>query len=526
LAWWIANHHHLNHRGDALDFSTHQYQIDIIKDHSLDKRIRKGVQNGLSEVMILSLMSKMDLGESVFWVMPDDDLRNRFVSERVDPVINQCDYYQRLQVIARRRMSRGNQSATDARSLKQLGQAAACFVGANSPKKMREFVADHIFIDELDDCDQGVLVKAMDRIGHSKIRGKFRMGNPSTAKFGIDKLYEESDQKVWMIQCPRCNERQPLDWWKNIVEEHDDGTYRLLDNDLNAVCRKCLKPIDRKGSGEWVAKYPGRDSSGYHISQLFSGTVTIQEMLIDYEAGLRDETDRQRFFNSILGLAYRSEEVKLYRETLNRLVGTYARAKVGNKCLMGVDPGKEIHGIILDPHGEKVIDIFKCSGENKYQDLQNKINQFKALAMIDGGYDPAQVRHIQNQNRGNVFVCEYRKVKQIDVFDLDKKTKFIVASKLQSMDESHAALLAGEVALPRDAMGIPGFVDQMCAPTRVEIKRRTAHSGIVVTHEWQEGDEPDHWRHAFNYAILLKLLKKRFGSTWVRSANPIQRNGN
>ena len=50
---------------------------------------------------------------------------------------------------------------------------------------------------------------------------------PSIPDWGINKVYLESDRRQWFVTCPKCNLRQPLDFWENV--------------DLETATRVCSK---------------------------------------------------------------------------------------------------------------------------------------------------------------------------------------------------------------------------------------------------------------------------------------------
>jgi hypothetical protein len=500
--WWLARNHHRTHKGNALDLDAHPWQRALLQDESRNKVIRKSVQCGVSECVCVSAFACVDRGERVFWVFPTESIRNRFVAERLDPCVKSCPRYTGYALAARSRL-RGGRSEADATSLKQFGDAAIAFVGSNSPASFAEFVADWVFVDELDHCDQDMLTRAKDRMGHSNVRGMYRVGNPSLVGYGIDELYTDSDRKRWHVTCTHCGDRQTLDWFVNFIRQIDQDRYELRATD-GAVCRTCNGAIDRHSNGEWIADIPGADISGYHVSQLFSGTLTIDDIWKHFQRGLKNQTEMMAFYNAALGEGYKHADAKLYPELVQRCVGQHAQANVGNDCLIGVDPGREIHGVI--GFGNKVVRIFALEGESKWRDLQNILNAYGAIAAIDADYDPTEVRRFQEANKGRVYLVSYRSPGQVADYDLDSETRFVKADRTQTMDESHAAILAGDLSLPRDAMSISGFVDQLCTPTRVLVERKLQSGLISKIFVWVDSDKPDHWRHALNYWWLLRKV--------------------
>ena len=514
VAWWLARNHHRTHRALWLDFERNKFQVGILKDNSRKQSYCKSVKCGVSELLIVKAMGMVDQAQSVFWVLPDQPLRDRFVGERVNPTIQEVPRYIEYRKRAARRTAT-DRAAADAKALKQLGNAAITFVSSQSKNQMREAVADWLIVDELDECDQGNLILAVDRLGFSEIRGEIRVGNPSIEGFGIDAVYKASDRKRWYIQCAPCNERQPLDWYKNVVRAVGDDEYELRSPEYEVLCRKCAKPLDRLADGEWVAEYPEREESGYHISQLFSGSRTVKEMFGYFQAGLIDEAAMQHFCNSVMGIGYHAKGAKLYHDLLLRIVGTHPQLHVGTDCLIGVDPGKEIHVVILDPTGTQIVKIMVLSGDTKWAQLQDVLDAFEGTAMIDCAYDTTKVIEFQAANRGRVYICDYRTSKHVEHYAIDEDDMMVKVDRTQSMDKSHRMIISQKVTLPRDAAGIPGFFDQMCAPTRVPVMTKSKFGGVKHTFAWVEGSQPDHWRHAYSYAHLLSDIRNDGGDLYM-----------
>jgi hypothetical protein len=337
LDWYFAEEHHRNYQGKPMDFTRHRFQVAILQDKSPDIRIRKSTQCGISECEIIHTLALVDQGRNVFWVFPDQPLRNLFVKDRLDPVLHASPYYADRVRAARTRLKKGRVESDEV-ALKQIGSASIGFVGSNSESSFKSYSADDAIIDEVDQCDQRNLLMVPDRYAHSEYRTMWRVGNPSTSGFGIDRLFKASDQKHWRIRCGHCGHSQELDWFKNVVREIEEGQFALRDESGGVLCAKCERGMDRLSQGEWVAEYPGRDASGYHVSQLFSGSVPIMgdtddAMWTRFQAGLSNQFELMRFHNSVLGLPYESEGAKLSPAILNRCVDQYGQATLARFCI-------------------------------------------------------------------------------------------------------------------------------------------------------------------------------------------------
>ena len=105
---------------------------------------------------------------------------------------------------------------------------------------------------------------------------------------GIHRLYEESDQYVYLHKCDKCNhynemnfndyqEEASVEKRGNILCVNPKGIDLLaktvVDGSFMFVCSKCGAPLDRWYNGIWVAKKPDRTKTGdgtrgYLISQM------------------------------------------------------------------------------------------------------------------------------------------------------------------------------------------------------------------------------------------------------------------
>lgn len=499
---WIATRHHRTYQGHPLDFARHRFQVALLEDESPDIRVRKSTQCGVSELEIVHAIALVDQGRNVFWVFPDQPLRNLFVKDRLDPVLHASPYYADRVRAARTRLKKGRVESDEV-ALKQIGSASIGFVGSNSESSFKSYSADDIIIDELDQCDQRNLTMVPDRVAHSQYRTQWRVGNPSISGFGIDALYKASDQKHWQIRCEHCGLSQELDWFKNVAREIEEGQFALRDESGAVLCVKCERGMDRLSQGEWVAEYPSRDASGYHVSQLFSGSVPIPEMWDAFQRGLANQTELMRFYNSVLGLPYESEGAKLSPAILNRCVDQYGQASTGKNCSIGVDVGALLHYVVRV--GARVVRIGTL---RDFEELDGVMASFPGSCIIDALPETRKAREFGARYPGRAYLCTYVATDTTSGFIVDPDTMTVKVHRTQSMDDSHASWIRGESRLPRDAASVPDFYDQMCAPTRVFERKGETDSGRFV---WREGAQADHYRHADNYSFLAMKIAQTVG---------------
>ena len=102
---------------------------------------------------------------------------------------------------------------------KQFGKAFIHFKGTFTGREAIMLTSDRNIHDELDKSKPEVVRDYTSRMGYSKVRSQHFLSTPTIPDFGINKLFEQSDQKHWRFNCPHCDFRQHMEWDKNVDEE-------------------------------------------------------------------------------------------------------------------------------------------------------------------------------------------------------------------------------------------------------------------------------------------------------------------
>lgn len=490
-----------------LRFDNRVWMIDVLRDNADKTVIPKSAKTGMSEVMYLKMFYSAQSGLSGMYTIPTISLKNRVISARIDPIIARVPYY-------RDNISL-NRKDVDSKSLKTMFGKVWNFVGANSEKEFYEFDADIILFDELDQCDQANLTLAMDRLGGTDRVRWMKIGNPTIAGFGIDAEFEESDKKFWFVKCGHCNEWQKLDWFIHFINDEGNSQYSLKDErqtsegDARPICQKCVRPFDRLGKGNWVAEYPDRDVSGYHISRLFgfpgNDNPNHIRQVIREEFELWNKAQGnpgllQIFYNNRLGICYSAKGAYVSRELIRECSKDYVMPQTATGCSMGVDVGKVYHCHISkvkrDEHGRKTRQKVFIGHVKTLEDVENLEKQYGVgRLVVDALPELHQIREFVRAKTGR-FACYSNKGDDKVEEDVSKKFKDRVVriNKTESLDASLADHQLGLVEYPKNYMTLDNgdFIAQMEAPKRIwnEDKQR---------YEWNEGGRPDHHRHADNY---------------------------
>lgn len=160
----------------------------------------------------------------------------------------------------------------------------------------------------------------------SKYKMLRRWSTPTVADYGINKLYERSDKRAWVIKCNHCGYDQILDYDKNIKQVKSDGvdlkSLTVQPGTFDFVCQKCGKSLDRWYSGRWEITNPGPGKiHGYNISQMNAVWVTADALKMNE---LRAPS-KQFFYNYTLGFPFEDKSTTFHDYDVYRNIKNYER---------------------------------------------------------------------------------------------------------------------------------------------------------------------------------------------------------
>lgn len=503
---------HRNHKGEKITFKKYRYLIPIYLDESDYIVIRKSTQCGATEWLIITALNKANIGRGVFYVLPTYSLVSRFVKNRMDASIQFTPYYKMIQ-----KNSPMEKKRSESVSLLHFGRGVIAFVGSNSSAGFTEFPADDLIIDELDECDQENLPMAEERLSASKHKKYIKIANPTISSFGIDAEYKNTDMKRWMLKCPHCSNWLNPDFFIHVVKEVEENQYMILDQkynrygkkDIDLICEKCGKEVDRFSKGVWIAQRKS-DKSGYHINKLFSTNTKIKELMERFENGLSDETILQRFYNGDLGVPYTGSGAKLTYDILDACKKSYIMPQGSQKpCVCGIDVGSVMHVKISEILPDNILrTVFIGELPVEYQEIVDLRKKFNIICgCIDALPEQSFAKKVcRLKGFFKVFYSDSAKRDSVNPQD-----KIVTVNRTASLDQVRSSYIEERQLLPQNAdkilpVGPDGkseFYNQMCASTRVLDEKKNRY-------DWKEGDLPDHYFHADNYMLIAKRVLAQF----------------
>ena len=391
---------------------------------------------------------------------------------------------------------------TNRTNLKRVGGAFLFFRGARltqtvdgqkkSASKLKSIPVDKVIFDELDEMSPEAIPLALGRMKHSTVKEEVYLANPTIPDFGIDKIYNSSDQRVWMIKCQKCGKETCLEL------EFPDCLVRTTDNRVVRVCRHCGSEISPR-HGHWVAQYPERtqDMVGRWISHLNSAYVDPKEVLDAFE---NPDMDKADVYNLMLGMAYIDAE--------NRLTKNQVFACCGNEpmlpgctmqCAMGVDVGKHLHVVIgykVNEYTARIVKLARVSDFNDVHDLAKRYNV--QTAVFDLYPEERKIREFQAAEDFDVFGCDYLEDKRGPA-TWNYKDGVVRINRTEICDQSHTFLAEGDrVELPRKNAEVEEYAKELINTAKV--LQEDKETGKRVYRYKKLG--ADHYRHATNYFLL------------------------
>lgn len=539
----VALYHHRNLRGDPIGFRDRPSLVEFFTDfpHIDGADILKGVQTGASETFVQLAIERAGWsGRIVGYVLPTYGIRDRFVQTRINPLLLQVPAYRaRMPGGDRAKLKKGAGNL----KVKHLGNGTVLFLGANADADFIEFSADCLIVDEYDECVKAGLkggrekvsniAKAYDRIRESPTPQFFRLGNPEFPRRGVHALFLEGDQRRFHFRCEHCGERQPIDWFVNIVARDDSGNWTLRDRrayvdftrDILPCCRKCDRPFHRRAKGAaWIPENPGQGRKrSYRMTRLDILSQRIRELWHEWVQAQGDTNKVAAFWRGVLGMPYEPEGARFSDDLLLRLCeGQPPMDREGGEAYeeetttAGIDVGSLFHVQVTkavrtgDGTVERhVVYLGTCVHEDEVVDIlgRYRVN----TAVIDAGPETRISKKIRdnawNHHGVSVYMSRFFKVERVGAeafgMALDYHAGVVKTDRTQTFDAAYDQAKQGLRRWPVDASSVLGWLSQMKAPSRQFDDKK----GRIV---WLKG--VDHFHLANVYDTIAWEIEQQGGA--------------
>jgi len=366
--------------GEKWSLIGHEYLRSIYSDKSKDIVILKSAQSGITTWAFLRAVWLMIyvIDKGVLYFFPNSSDATDFSNARVKALI-------RLNpVIQKHCRDVANVG------LKSIGRGDIYFRGMNSTVAMKSIPCDVICYDEVDEASPDAVTLAGDRLSHSAHGITMSLSTPTIPSYGVDRLFQETDQHRWLIKCMACNR------WNDLIDNFMIDPYSALrgfDGHYERVCL-CGERVDID-TGQWVAKYPDRNKRGYHISQLLTPYVSGDTIIEKFKSA----QILSRFYNGVIGVGWLSVSDRLTRVDVLSCCDTDPMSQSSTaSCYMGVDVGSKLHVAILRPEGNRLRLVY-CGGEPDFESITKLIERFSVQTVcFDALPETHKCRDFQSAN--------------------------------------------------------------------------------------------------------------------------------
>ena len=403
---WIKEEKIKNEKGIPIEVhknSNHFFLEEIYRDDSDKIAIRKPSQVGISIWAVLTeIHAAKYWGINQIHTLPTAHDVGVFVPDKVNQLI-------RANPIIKKDIP---EKEVDAVNQKQFGKSFVYFKGTVSKRETFMLSSDRNTYDEVDRSDITEIANYSSRLEGASSLGMERwISTPTVPGFGIDMVWEGSTQNHWRFNCFNCKHEQHMQWPENI--DMEKGKY---------ICSKCGKELRDKDirNGRWVERFPGREVTGYWISQMIAPWISPENMIKTYdecERGLNELT-LEYFYNHKLGLPFVSAESQIPASLIYKNLVRHDHTEVNS--VMGVDVqlrelyviiGNEqgVYAILVLKDNEQYIETEGREGKSKWDRLEEIMHIFDVrYGVIDGGFMPNDVIRFARKHPGKIWVNWYK----------------------------------------------------------------------------------------------------------------------
>lgn len=377
-----------NENQKPLEFRDHRFMIDIYADEHPDIVCRKSAQVGFSVYAILKSIHDAKSGWNVIYALPTNNVVNDFVKPKVNPLITSNPKIASI-------------VSDDSVSLKKVGDRFIFFKGGFSDREAISITGDILVIDEYDRMPDMKVVNTFDsRLQASSNPKRRRFSNPSAVGFGVDGLFNDSDQMHWMVRCSHCGHTIYMDFTKQqeLIGEKVVFSHYVDQERQIFACGQCdgeISDNDRR-NGFWKAKYPERKRRGYWISQMMAPWVSARRILEQ-----KEESSIEFFYNFVLGKAYTPSDLIVNRATILKACSPSTIRKT--EVVLGSDTNIPMTWVLATPDG-----IFDHGRTESWDDLERLKLMYNAVWVMDPNPYPTVPKQMVDKYRGSAFICYFK----------------------------------------------------------------------------------------------------------------------
>jgi hypothetical protein len=466
-----------------------QYILDIITCEKKIVNCKKGAQMCLTTAEFIKAIHACKFRkyeQNIMYMMPSVTAVERLSKVSFDPIFRYNPWI----------MRKGDTNTTmckevNGRSIVMVG-AQPKHVGNSNTKdtdNLRSIPCDEIIRDELDLMDMDMVYMSKQRLKRSKFGRETNFASPTYPGYGIDKCYEDSDQRRWQIKCRSCGKHTCLvTSFPDSILQKDGVWYR--------ACVHCQAEVFIADGG-WQTDFPERREAGFWVSGLLSPLADLDEYMYQYNN--IEGAQMSEFMRSTLGVATTEAENQLNETTVLSRAGSAPNQMIstGETC-MGVDVGKKIHavtGIRTSRNTYEILNVSMLDTMEELHDLAQKMNVHSCV--IDSGPYDHGVREFQKAEPYTIYLCQYSE-SQPGKPKFDSKSGMVKVNRNEWMDNVHTTFTKNKIIIPRPSVMINEYAREMTKTAKTVV---TSQATGLTKPLWIKMGA-DHFYHSTLYFLL------------------------
>lgn len=236
-------------------------------------------------------------GFRILYVAPERDQASKYHHDKLKPIIEESPIV---------KTQRGEPNNVFEVGFKKKGKIYLKYAKHN-PDSCRGLTVDMVHYDEIQDQD---LDETEPVIRETMFTSDYKLslytGTPKSMVNPIEKKWQASDQREWVIRCPH---HTPNKWMRLGIR--NIGQH-------GPICHHCGNQLN-VSNGQWVITNPGAKMAGFHVNQLnckisHRSQADWDEILDKYE-----NTERALFLNEVLGESADTAEVPITEQMMRNV---------------------------------------------------------------------------------------------------------------------------------------------------------------------------------------------------------------
>ena len=544
VAHKFATEYHRNTSGHKLRFDTFLHMVDLYDDGPLFKDIviMGGTQIGKTDWLIVNILAAAYCGLNVFYVLPHNKMRDKYVQEKILRPIKSCPEYKEIK----------KQAIADSVEQMEFGKGMIKFVSANVTAEMTSFSADILVVDETDQINKASLPNlelGMGRLDGSSYQFTRLVSNPSSEDGYISDKYDKTDKRVRKCPCDKCGVYSELNWFKTVVEEikNEDGEvinvvlrdkewFPGIRRDIHIKCPEpgCDGNIQRfDPSAYWEpTAFSEQGIVGFHMPSIISHSTQVSKLWFEFKDARDSPAKMQAFYARRLALPYSKQGHKVSVNVLKRCAddeeynfelhsdcaySTYSlhdynknkRERDRKFSVMGVDVSPthlDISIATVEPNYQKLIYVGKNDPDSVAVLLDLIERYYVKVATIDIGPERLFANEFQEKAPCPVWKCKYKGAGDDRDAQENYNDMIYVVDRTEALDESYSQYKQGRILLP---FNFKEVIDGVWAEEMQALSRSfTEDSKGRLKVSWT-GSNEDHSRHADAYRHISYKLSQQ-----------------